>query len=80
MSLTECVFVCLFMEDVALVELMYLVFTRMPGESDHKYLGSLLLCLCDILLLSTNFLVLVLFVYFWSVFIHIMRERESVCV
>ena len=27
---------------------MYLVFTRMPGESDRKRLRSLLLCLCDV--------------------------------
>ena len=33
-------------EAVPLVELMYLVFTRMPGESYCTRLGSLLLCLC----------------------------------
>ena len=33
-------------EDVPLVEFMYLVFTRMPGESYSRRLGSLLLCLC----------------------------------
>ena len=27
---------------------MYLVFTRMPGESYRKRLRSLLLCLCDV--------------------------------
>ena len=30
------------------VEFMYLVFTRMPGDSHCRWLRSLLLCLCDI--------------------------------
>ena len=34
-------------EDAPLVEFMYLVFTRMPGESYHRQLRSLLLYLCD---------------------------------
>ena len=33
-------------EDVPLVVFLYLVFTRMPGESYRRRLGSLLLCLC----------------------------------
>ena len=33
-------------EDVPLVEFMCLVFTRMPGESYRRRLGSLLLYLC----------------------------------
>ena len=33
-------------EDVLLVELMHLVFTRMPGESYRRRLKSLLLYLC----------------------------------
>ena len=33
-------------EDVPLVEFMYLVFTRMPGESYRRRLRSLLLFLC----------------------------------
>ena len=33
-------------EDVPLVEFMYLVFTRMPDESYHRQLRSLLLYLC----------------------------------
>ena len=33
-------------KDVPLVEFMCLVFTRMPGESYRRRLGSLLLCLC----------------------------------
>ena len=40
--------VCLWkaeVEEVPLVEFMYLVFTRMPGESYHRWLGSLLLYL-----------------------------------
>ena len=38
---------------------MYLVFTRMPGETYHGQLGSLLLYLCYIIL-STNYLPCVL--------------------
>ena len=34
------------LEDVHLVEIMYLVFTRMPGESYRRRLRSLLLYLC----------------------------------
>ena len=33
-------------EDVSLVEFMYLVFTRLPGESYRRPLRSLLLYLC----------------------------------
>ena len=33
-------------EDVPLVEFTYLVFTRMPGESYRRQLGSFLLYLC----------------------------------
>ena len=36
---------------------MYLVFTRMPGESYRRQLGSLLLCLCDVFRALINFLV-----------------------
>ena len=35
-------------ECVLLVEFMYLIFTRMPGESYRRRLRSLLLCLCDV--------------------------------
>ena len=35
-------------EDVALVEFLYLVFTRMPGESYRRRLMSLLAYLCDV--------------------------------
>ena len=34
--------------ELPLVEFMYLVFTRMPGESYRRRLRSLLLCLCDV--------------------------------
>ena len=34
-------------EDIPLVEFMCLVFTRVPGESYRRRLGSLLLCPCD---------------------------------
>ena len=33
---------------IPLVELTYLVFTRMPGENYRKRLGSLLLSLCEV--------------------------------
>ena len=35
------------LEDAPLVQFMYLVFTRMPGGSYRRRLGSLLLCLFD---------------------------------
>ena len=47
-SVCVCVCVCVFIEDVALIEFMYLVFTRMPGESYRGRLRSLLLCMCDV--------------------------------
>ena len=34
------------LSDVPLVEFLYLVFTRMPGESYRRRLRSLLFCLC----------------------------------
>ena len=40
--------------DVPLVEFMYLVFTRMPGESYRRRLQSLLLCLRDVFPAVTN--------------------------
>ena len=44
-------------EDVPLVEFMYLVFTRPPGESYRRRLGSLLLHLCYVFRALINFLV-----------------------
>ena len=44
-------------EDVPLVEFMYLVFTRMAGESYRRRLGSLLLCLCYVFRALINSLV-----------------------
>ena len=45
----KCVCVCVCVcEDVSLVEFMYLVFTCMQGESYHRQLRSLLLCLCGV--------------------------------
>ena len=44
-------------EAVPLVEFMYLVFTRMSGESYRRRLRSLLLCLCDVFLALINSLV-----------------------
>ena len=43
------------LEDVLLVEFIYLVFIRMPGESFCKPLGSFLLCLCDIFQALINY-------------------------
>ena len=45
------------LEDVPLVEFMYLVFTRMQGESYRRQLRSLLLCLCDVFRALINSLV-----------------------
>ena len=51
-------------EDVPLVEFMYLVFTRMPGESYRRRLSSLLLYLCDVFQALINSLVFfILFLY-----------------
>ena len=44
-------------EDVHLVEFMYLAFTRMPGQSYRRQLRSLLLCLCDVFRALINSLV-----------------------
>ena len=41
-------------QDVPLVDL---VFTRMPGQSYRRLLGSLLLCLCDVFRALVNSLV-----------------------
>ena len=38
----------MYLVDIPLVEFICLVFTRMPGESYRRWLGSLLLCLCDV--------------------------------
>ena len=46
-----------FIEDVPLVEFMYLSFTRVPGESYRRRLRSLLLCLCDVFRALINSLV-----------------------
>ena len=43
--------------DVPLVEFMYLVFTRMPGENYRRRLMSLLLYLCNIFRALINSLV-----------------------
>ena len=44
-------------EDVPLVEFMYLVFTRMPGESYRRRLRSLLMYLCHVFRALINSLV-----------------------
>ena len=48
-------------EHVLLVELMYLVFTRMPGESYRKQLRSSLLSLCDDFRALINLVLLLFF-------------------
>ena len=42
------------MKDVPLVEFMYLVFPRMPGESYRRRQWSLLLYLCDVFRVLMN--------------------------
>ena len=44
-------------EDIPLVEFMNIVFTRTPGESYHRRLGSLLLYLCYVFRALINSLV-----------------------
>ena len=46
-----------FLEDVPLVEFIYLVFTHMPGESYYRRLRSLWLCLCNVFRALINSLV-----------------------
>ena len=48
------------MGGVPLMEFMYLVFTRMPGDSYHMRLRSLLWCLCHVFKTPINSLVLIL--------------------
>ena len=45
-------------EDIPVGEFMYLVFTRMPGESYRRRLRSLLLCFSDVFRALINPLVL----------------------
>ena len=47
-------------EDVPMVEFMYLVFTRMPGES-YRRRSRFLLCLCDVFRALINSLVCCLY-------------------
>ena len=74
--------------DVPLVEFMYLVFTRMPGDSYHRWLRSLLLCLCDIFQALINSLACrcptpnplqspEVFSTFQVVFVHVPQHRED---
>ena len=46
-----------FLEDVSLMEFMYLAFTRMPGESYRRWFRSLLLYLCYVFWALINSLV-----------------------
>ena len=56
-SLSLCLCDVFRFEDVTLVKFMYFEFTRMPGESYCRELGSLLLCLCDVFRALINSLV-----------------------
>ena len=47
----------IFIEDIPLVEFMYLLFTRMPGVSYRRRLRFLLLYLCDVFRALINSLV-----------------------
>ena len=58
------VFIC---ENVPLVEFKYHVFTRLPGESDHRQLRSLFFCLCDVFRALINSLVCLLCL--WLLFV-----------
>ena len=58
-----CHWVASFFGDVPLLEFMYLVFARMPGESYRRRLRSLLLCWCDVLRAIINSLVCWFFLY-----------------
>ena len=51
--------------DVSLVEFVYLVFTRMPGESYCKRLRSFLLCSCDVSRVPVDSLCLLIAHRFW---------------
>ena len=44
-------------EDIPLVEFMYLVFIRILRESYRRRLTSLLMCLCDVFRALINFIV-----------------------
>ena len=48
---------CIKKDDVPLVEFMYLVFTRMPGENYRRRLRPLLLYLSDVIRALINSLV-----------------------
>ena len=48
-------------EDVPLVEFMYLVFTRMPGENYRRQLRSLLMYLCYVFRALINSLCVVFY-------------------
>ena len=49
-----------------LVDFMYLVFTRMPGESYSRGLRSLVLCLCDVFWVLISSLVVFFLLFFSS--------------
>ena len=53
------------LEDIPLVEFMYLVFIRMPGENHRRRLRSLLLCLCWVFRAPINSLVCCVPMFVW---------------
>ena len=56
-------------EDVPLMEVMYLVFTRTPDESYRRRLRSLLLYLCCVFRVQINSIV------FYCLFVFLFYER-----
>ena len=63
-------------EDVALVEFMYLVLTRMPGESYRRRLRSLLLWLCEVPRALINSLVCWSFLCVFQSLLHLTYHRQ----
>ena len=65
-------------EDVPLVELLYLVFTHMPGESYPRRLGSFLLCLCDVFRVLINSCVLILLKTCFVQQIEVIKQKREI--
>ena len=65
--------------DVPLVEFLYLVFTRKPGESYCRQLTSFLLCSCDVFRAPVDSLCLLIVHRFWLglVLLQIMAVKGS---
>ena len=73
------IYIYIYIIIVPLVEFVCLVFTRMPGESYRRRLGSLLLYLCYVFRTLINSLVCRFFLLCFSVsFSNMLQIRESV--